>query len=153
MNNPNGKEEIFNNICHTVLKLEMQKGHLQWTMSDLARVSKVGRPLIYYYFGKDKAVILQEAWKMMIDTIFCLSTSESLGIQERIRQTIQKVNEMPFLFVLFFLEKNADSEIGQIIRKGEADLLALLKQNYKQYSQEDILEIILKSLARWLIAL
>ena len=124
------KDEIFYQICHMVLKLEMTKGHLRWTISDVARGAKITRPLVYYYFGKDKEVLLHESWKFMIETMFYFSAKESLGIRQRIKEITAKINSMPYLFVLFFLEKNSGSEIGQMITDAEAKLLKILKQKY-----------------------
>ncbi|TNF29269.1 MAG: TetR family transcriptional regulator, partial [Deltaproteobacteria bacterium] len=45
----------------------MAKGHLEWRLSDIAKDADVTRSLIYYYFGKEKDLILEEAFRYMID--------------------------------------------------------------------------------------
>jgi len=52
------KQKIRLDILSKVIELENAKGHLKWKVSDLARLSKVSRPLIYYHFGKTKREIL-----------------------------------------------------------------------------------------------
>ena len=135
------KDELYYKICHAVLKLEMQKGRGLWTISDVAKVAQVTRPLIYYYFGKDKQVLLTESWKFMIETMFYLSAKDKLGIRARIKETISRINQMPYLFVLFFLEKSSGSEIGLLIKNAEEKLLKTLKKEYPQYGTEDILQM------------
>lgn len=50
---------VHRNVLNSILKLEVAKGHLKWKVSDVARASKVSRPLIYYHFGKTKKAILE----------------------------------------------------------------------------------------------
>lgn len=47
----------FNIIC-TVFDLEVSKGHLKWSVSQISRSCKVSRTLVYYHFGKTKKEIL-----------------------------------------------------------------------------------------------
>ena len=140
------KEELFREICHNVLKLELKKGHLLWTISDLSRLSNVPRPTIYYYLGKEKEQILKQAWIVMLQAIFGETDKEALGVQERIKLVVKSINEMPYLFVLFFLEKNSSSEIGELIREQENKLLNLLANNYPELSSDQVLEIYIKEL-------
>lgn len=133
------KERVF----ETVLKLEVNKGHLKWTISDLARFSEQTRTSIYYHHGKDQNVILHEAWEYMLQTMFVLNATESLGIRKRLKDVIKTINEHPYLFVLFFLEKRKDSEIGNLIRTSEKKLINNLKNLYPKYSETDILKIYL----------
>jgi AcrR family transcriptional regulator len=51
-------ENVREKILQTVLSLEVSKGHLKWKVSDLARLTKASRPLVYYHFGKTKQQIL-----------------------------------------------------------------------------------------------
>lgn len=140
------QDEIFYSICHTVLKLEVGKGHLKWTVSDVSRESGVTRSLIYYYFGKEKEVILEEAYRYMLDTIFNLKREDSMGIKDRMKLTLQRLQEMPYLFVLYYLKKNSDSPIGDLIRKAEQSLLDRFKADYPEMGEDEILKIFLLEL-------
>jgi AcrR family transcriptional regulator len=55
------KDQIYWKILNAAVALDIRKGHLKWSMSELSRAARVTRPLIYYYFGKSKLGILQEA--------------------------------------------------------------------------------------------
>jgi AcrR family transcriptional regulator len=140
------QDEIFYSICHTVLKLEVGKGHLKWTVSDISRESGVTRSLIYYYFGKEKEVILEEAYRYMLDTIFNLKREESLGIKERMKLTVKRLQEMPYLFVLYYLKKNSDTQIGELIRTAEEQLMNNFKKDYPEMSEEEVLKIFIMEL-------
>jgi AcrR family transcriptional regulator len=142
----NTKDELFFQICHNVLKLEVSKGHLKWTLSDVAKESDITRSLIYYYFGKSKDNILEEAYRYMIDVIFNMQREVSIGIQERMTITLAKIQEMPYLFVLFFLEKNSGSKVSEMISAAEVKLLSRLQDDYPEKSEDEILSIYLMQL-------
>ena len=133
-------------ISETILRLEVNKGHLKWSISDLARFSKISRPLIYYHLGKDKTELRKIAWDTMLTTLFSLENEKTLGIKKRIASIVEKVNASPYLFVLFFLEKNSNSEIGKLIQSHEQKLFKVLKKNYPSYTEDDILKIYLLQL-------
>jgi AcrR family transcriptional regulator len=143
----NNKDEVYFKICNAVLKLEVNKGHLKWTLSDVSKESEVTRSLIYYYFGKEKKVILEEAYRYMLEVLYNnRPESEHLGIKERMRLVLRALKEMPYCFVLFFLEKDRDTSIGEIIRKHEKLLFQRLKQDFPQMSDREILGIYLMEL-------
>lgn len=130
-------------IYHTVLKLEVNKGHLNWTMSDVSRLSGQKRTSLYYHFGKDLTNLLHASWDYMLNTIFVLKETKSLGIRKRLSLIVSEIKEKPYLFVLFYLEKTKESEVGFLIRQAEKQLLTNIKKLYPKYSDLDILKIYL----------
>ena len=64
------KDETYLKILQTVLRLEFQKGHLKWSISEISRISGVTRSLIYYYFGQKKEEIMEEAALFFAKRIF-----------------------------------------------------------------------------------
>ncbi len=81
-------------ILDAVVRLEVIKGHLRWKMADLSRLSGVQRTLIYYYFGKSKEAILNEAMKTIGDEFFGLSQERlEMWKQGRIKESILKSRE------------------------------------------------------------
>lgn len=88
------KDENYMKILDAVVRLEVLKGHLRWKMSDLSRISGVQRTLIYYYFGKSKESILNEALKTIGDEFFGLSAERiEMWKQGRMRESILKSRE------------------------------------------------------------
>lgn len=140
------KEEIYFAVCNAILKMEVAKGHLQWTLSDVSRESGVTRSLIYYYFGKEKNVVLEEAYKFVISHIFNMERTKTVGIRDRLRAVLIDVKAMPFLFVLYYLEKNAGTQFGKMINEAEALLMKAMKHEFPELSENQILEIYLKEL-------
>ncbi len=140
------KEDIYFAVCNAILKMEVAKGHLKWTLSEISRESGITRSLIYYYFGKEKKTALEEAYKFIISHFFNIERTRSVGIRERLRQILIDVKKMPYLFVLYYLEKNAGSDVGQMIKEAESLLIKSLKQEFPQLSETQILEIYLKEL-------
>ncbi|WII71019.1 TetR/AcrR family transcriptional regulator [Bdellovibrio sp. 22V] len=140
------KEEIYFAVCNAILKMEVAKGHLKWTLSDISRESGITRSLIYYYFGKEKKSVLEEAYKFVISQFFNIERTKTMGIRERLKQVLRDVKKMPYLFVLYYLERNNDGEIGKMIKDAEKLLLKALKVEFPKLSDIQILEIYLKEL-------
>lgn len=147
------KEMLYYKVFNAVLKLELTKGHLLWKLSDVAKSASVTRSLIYYYFGKEKETVLREAWKFMIDVLFLpepqiydQNRPKDLSIKERMEFVIKKIEEMPYLFILFFFEKNKDSELGKMIRDAEDKLLDHLQKEFPTMTKTEILKIYLLEL-------
>ncbi|MFV8250348.1 TetR/AcrR family transcriptional regulator [Bdellovibrio bacteriovorus] len=140
------KEEIYFAVCNAILKMEVAKGHLAWTLSDISRESNVTRSLIYYYFGKEKDKVLEEAYKFVISHIFNMERTKTVGIRERLRDVLRDVKNMPYLFVLYYLEKNAGTQFGKMINEAEALLMKAMKIEFPDLSEIQILEIYLKEL-------
>lgn len=139
-------KEVHFKILNAVTKLEVQKGHLSWKISDIAKEAAVTRSLIYYYLGKDKEVILKEAIKFMSEKVFNLFEDEPLRVQFRIKIALEELKEMPYLVLIFFLNRRLDNEIGRIIREQEKRLFLLLKKIYPTLRDNDILRIYLMEL-------
>lgn len=140
------KEEIYFAVCNAILKMEVAKGHLQWTLSDISRESNVTRSLIYYYFGKEKDKVLEEAYKFVISHIFNMERTKTVGIRDRLRDVLRDVKSMPYLFVLYYLEKNAGTQFGKMINEAEALLMKAMKIEFPELNETQILEIYLKEL-------
>ncbi len=140
------KEEIYFAVCNAILKMEVAKGHLQWTLSDISRESEVTRSLIYYYFGKEKNLVLAEAYKFIISNFFNIERTKTMGIRERLRKVLTDLKSMPYLFVLYYLEKHTGGEFGKMIQEAETLLLKNMKKEFPQMSETQILEVYLKEL-------
>ncbi|KYG61206.1 TetR/AcrR family transcriptional regulator [Bdellovibrio bacteriovorus] len=140
------KEDIYFAVCNAILKMEVAKGHLAWTLSDISRESGVTRSLIYYYFGKEKKTALEEAYKFVISNFWNMERTKTMGIRDRLKQVLEDTKKMPFLFVLYYLEKNKEGEIGKMIRDAESMLLQALKKEFPKLSETQILEVYLKEL-------
>lgn len=141
------KEDVFFEICNAVLKLEVQKGHLLWKISDVSRISGITRSLIYYYFGKEKENILNEAWHFMLQLFYeNAGKEEPLTIEQRMQIIIEHIKKMPYLMVLFILEKGKETEFGQKITKAEKNLLQKFENEFPHLSKTEIKKVYLLEL-------
>ena len=140
------KTNVFFAVCSAVLKLEVEKGHLQWTISDVSRHSNITRSLIYYYFGSEKETVLMEAYKFIVEVFFGRPNGDRDSIPVRIKEVLRDLKRMPYLFVLYYLQKNEPTEIGELIRKAEAQLMKDLKKAYPQLTEQEILQAYLREL-------
>ncbi|TNE98147.1 MAG: TetR/AcrR family transcriptional regulator [Deltaproteobacteria bacterium] len=134
-NQENTKDETFFKICNSVMKMEVAKGHLEWRLSDIAKDADVTRSLIYYYFGKEKDLILEEAFRYMIDLFYNLERKNSMNIIDRLNFVLGNLKTMPWVFVLFYLQKDADNKIGELIRNAEARLLEIFQEDYPELDE------------------
>ena len=67
----NGNQKL-NNVLNQVLSLEVSKGHLKWKVSDLARMTGMSRPLIYYHLGNTKRAILENSMDLLAQEFYGL---------------------------------------------------------------------------------
>ncbi|MCO4794775.1 MAG: TetR family transcriptional regulator [Bacteriovoracaceae bacterium] len=146
MNPESSKDETFFKICNSVMKMEVAKGHLNWRLSDIAKDADVTRSLIYYYFGKEKEPILEEAFRYMIDLFYNLDRKNSMNIVDRLDYVINNLKNMPWVFVLFYMQKNSDNKIGELIREAELKLLEIFKEDYPNLSEEDFKKLYIMQL-------
>lgn len=122
------KDQNYWKVLDAVIRLEVTKGHLLWKVTELSRLSGVGRPLIYYYFGKSKEEIVQTALKIIGDEFFGLSEEriemwKRKEIAESVLRTRELMSKAPYVSVFFFHWRHKDGEI--------ADHLKALEQRYK----------------------
>lgn len=123
------KDKNYWLVLDAVIRLEVNKGHLQWKLTEISRLSGVGRPLIYYYFGKSKEEIVQTALKIIGDEFFGLS-EERLQlwregrVEESIRRTRDLLQNAPHVSVFFFYWRYRQGEI--------ADFLKNLEKRYRE---------------------
>ncbi|MEN0059396.1 MAG: TetR/AcrR family transcriptional regulator, partial [Bdellovibrio sp.] len=93
-----------------------------------------------------KKSALEEAYKFILSHFFNIERTKTIGIRERLRQILIDVKKMPYLFVLYYLEKNHEGEIGAMIREAESLLMKAMQKEFPQLSATEVLEIYLKEL-------
>ncbi len=59
-------------IC-SVFNLEVSKGHLKWSVSQIARDCKISRTLVYYHFGRTKQEILLNCLEVLTRELYGLN--------------------------------------------------------------------------------
>lgn len=111
-------DELYVKVLDEVLRLEVFKGHQKWTVAQLARGSGVKRPLIYYYFGKSKMMIIQTAIRMLGEEFFGLSSERMKlwndgDILSSITRTRELLEKAPHVRVFYFHWRHRESPIQE----------------------------------------
>ena len=128
----NTKEQIFWAIFESVIQLEVIKGYGKWKITDLSRISKVSRPLIYYYFGKSKDEIIRTAVDYLGAEYFGLSESRlkmwaSGQLTESVLISLHLSQKSPFTHVYYMTRRLQQNEIGKILRDYEKQFRSKIK--------------------------
>lgn len=118
------KDQNYWKVLDAVIRLEVTKGHLLWKITELSRLSGVGRPLIYYYFGKSKEEIVQAALKIIGDEFFGLSEErvemwKRKEVAESVLRTRELMSKAPHVSVFFFHWRYKKGEIADHLRELE----------------------------------
>lgn len=124
------KDAIFWKILDSAIKLEIKKGAGKWSLSELSRVSKVNRPLIYYYFGKDKNQIMISAVRILGELLFGVDPQRKThwaegNIAASIEMTCGEIREAPHI-ILFYLQQRQPGSLY------EKEIIALEKKFYQR---------------------
>lgn len=126
------KDEVFWKVLNAALELDIKKGHLKWTFSDLSRRSGITRSLIYYYFGPSKVAILDAAILVIGEELVGLTPGrlqmwkDGLHIESMVeaRSLFEKA---PFIPIFIMIHQQAATPMGEALRKIETDFLNKIK--------------------------
>ena len=129
------KDENYWKILNAAIELDYKKGHEKWTITELSRKSKVTRSLIYYYFGRSKGSIIAAAVKLVGEELIGLNkqrqnlwkNGELVSSMKEARVVYEKCKALgPFILEHY----DRPTEIGETIRKIEADFVKRLQQTF-----------------------
>lgn len=136
------KDKNYFSILNAVLRLEVVKGHLRWKIADVSRLSGVQRTLIYYYFGKSKESILENAMKAIGEEFFGF-TSERLQlwkdgkVKESVMRSREMISKAPHLVEFFFHWRHQKGEISTMLKKLERNYPKKLREIFPHLSELD----------------
>lgn len=68
-----GLDATRTKIIQTIFHLEVAKGHLKWSVSEISRKTKCSRSIIYYHFGRSKEAILSKVIQLMGEEFYGLT--------------------------------------------------------------------------------
>lgn len=140
---PHTKEEVYQAVLNSAIELEIQLGHQKWTYTLLSKKSAISRTLIYYYFGKEKINILQEACRLFGE-VLAGSTEERMQAWEddKIEIGLNKTRDLfakyPYLVPFYFLNRSKENQVGELIRKYEKDGHTKRKKFFPNLSESEL---------------
>ena len=143
------KDKNYWTLLNNAIELDIKKGHLKWTLSDLSRKSDITRSLIYYYFGKDKQIILKEAIKLIGEKFIGLTEErykmwEEGRLAESLMEARSFYEKAPYLPIFILINRPKENMIGESMRGLEKDFqnkLKLFYPNSKEYQITSIFAI------------
>jgi len=112
-----GKEAKFWKILDAAIDLDIQKGHLGWTVSQLAKKARTSRQSVYYYFGKNKEDILKEAINFFNRFVLGLTPKqmqewEQGNITPSILLARDIINKVPSIIPFYYLNRSRSNAVG-----------------------------------------
>ena len=140
------KDQTYWALLDAAIELDIKKGHLKWTLSDLSRKSNITRSLIYYYFGKDKQDILKEAIKLIGEEFIGLNEKRMELWQkglfaESMKEARKFYENAPYLPLFIMENRSKPNEIGDAIRTLEVGFEAKLKTFFPNCDETQITSI------------
>ncbi len=127
-NETNKKDDIYWAVLNCALELEIKKGHLKWTMTELARKSKITRSLIYYYFGRSKMDIVKAAITIIGEEVAGMK-SERIEMWKRgefvesMMEARKYYDRMPYLCSFYLKYREYPNDLGQALLEMEKSFI------------------------------
>ena len=140
------KKEEKLKILKSVLELEVKKGHLKWTITELARKSQVSRPSIYYHFGNTKSDIVKFAVDLMGEEFFNLSSENDffhngIDFSKSVKKTRQKLQKSHYVLTFYFFWRYKDSPIRSYLEEMEFKFQKRVKKLLPYLSQKEVVGV------------
>ena len=140
------KDEAFWKILSVAIKLDVKKGHLKWTLSELSRKSGITRSLIYYYFGRSKQDILKEAVKLIGEEFVGLGRHrfvlwEKGQLIESMLLTRAFIEKAPYVGQFLSEHRERSTELGEALRNVEEKFLNKLRTFFPLATEDQILTV------------
>lgn len=126
-------------ITIRVLTLESQRGHLKWSISDVANSSKISRSLVYYHFGKTKKEILMNCLIEITEEFYGMTEDRAkVSLLESLMLTHQMYKTNPVLATFYQKWRNFPSDIQNRFLDVECRYEKKLKKSFPKASQTQI---------------
>jgi hypothetical protein len=138
------KAELIERVLRAVISLNMRRGHLRWTMSELSRASGVPRTLIYYYLGKTKSGILKDSVRLIGRELAGFNERKlQLWAEGRVDDALLESRKLfeedRYLIAFFFAHRGLDTEIGREMVSIEREFLGKLRGRFPNLDENHIL--------------
>ncbi len=137
------KDQTYWKVLSAAIELDFKKGHLKWTLSELSRKSKVTRSLIYYYFGRSKMSILDEAIKIIGDELVGLNEERmALWKSGKFVESLLAARffhtKAPFISSFVMAHVHAENPVGERLRDIEQMFISKIQNFFPKLSQPEV---------------
>lgn len=140
---PTDKNEIYWKILNAAIALDIKKGHLKWSITDIAAISKISRTLIYYYFGKSKENILLEAIKLFGQELsgHTVARTESWAtgdLASTFCASRKLLAQVPCIRIFYFLRRDESTLLGNAILDFEKSFKQKIATFFPMLSADEV---------------
>ncbi|MCC6137588.1 MAG: hypothetical protein IT287_03080 [Bdellovibrionaceae bacterium] len=138
------KSKTLKKLASVFFKLEVTKGHMRWSVADLARISRVSRSLIYRYLGSSKQEIVRNCLRQYLENLYGFSpTSPEDYFGTHFSKNIEKarigVLECHEALIFYHKWRARDGWICEELKKMEALFQTRLQKLFPNLSGEKII--------------
>jgi AcrR family transcriptional regulator len=130
-------------LVRTIFRLEITRGHLKWSVAEVARSNRTSRATLYYYFGKSKKEILNNALTAICEEYFGLTAErEELAQKDFLasaRITRSLVLQTPEFAVFYQLWRARPSELKDVLKGFEEKYQSKLAKMFPKSTKDQII--------------
>jgi AcrR family transcriptional regulator len=113
--------DVRRKIVETVFTFESSKGHLRWSVINVAKAAKVSRSLVYYHFGQTKEEVLLGCLVELVEEFYGLTMErQQMALVESLILTHRMYRQIPAYAIFFQKWRHAPSKIQEIFLDTEA---------------------------------
>lgn len=133
-------------VINSVFKFETTRGHLNWKVIDVARVSGVSRSLIYYYFGQIKSEIFHRCVELICGDFYGISEERMKAVEQGdlygcIAQNFRFFRESPEFVVFYNKARVKKSPLRDKLIEIEKTYQLKLKTLFPKLSSSEIVAL------------
>ena len=123
-----------------VFKLENNKGHLRWKVTDLVRAAGVSRTLVYRYFGGSKEEIMTGALRVFTNDFYGFTgQGKALSFPRRIERARAQVFKYPEAILFYQTWRSRESELREEFIRIENKFRRDLRKLFSKCTDSQIL--------------
>lgn len=128
------KQVDIDQIMASVIELEMRRGSLRWSITELSRKSGVTRSLIYYYFGNDKKALLVQAVEHYVSLFFGFRLERAEKIKkgefsDLIAVARKRIQKQPTFLQFYAKHRVERTDLSGIFDRAEKEYLKNLENS------------------------
>ena len=126
-------------VAATIIEFEIKRGHLKWSVLEIAKVAKMSRSLIYYHFGRTKQDILHNSLNELLEEFYGLSPARAKSsLSESLKLTQQIYHAYPSLAIFFQKWRKTESQIAEMLLECEKKYEAKLKKAFPKADADQV---------------
>lgn len=134
--------KVRTKVIEAIFRLENQKGHLKWSVSQIATAAKISRSLVYYHFGKTKKDILHSCLDEVLLEFYGLTQERrQMRLLDSLLLSHRMYRNNPYYAVFYQKWRHQPSLIAQKYQKIEKLYDEKIKETFPKATSHQRLAI------------